>query len=208
MPYVYQVKHRVTGEFYIGSKYAVGATPENTMNYFGSPRGSRERCARYKYLLLNEKHLLDKIIIGVFETKKEALNCEIEMHSNLFDDPLCLNGAKQTSTKFSASFHGNKHPMFGKPVSETAIQKMRLAKLGKLRGCYSQEHREKMRLAQVGRIFTEEHKQKLSLAKIGKTRGKNKIVNCTHCNKQGGATGMKRYHFDNCKHKEQVCQQL
>ena len=110
MAYVYQVKHKETGEFYIGSKYAMGATPDNTENYLGSVKGKS--------------------------------------------------------------------------------------------GSYSLEHREKIKLAQIGRVFTEEHKNKLRLAKIGTTRIVKKIV-CPHCNKQGGVCGMTRYHFDNCKDKGQ-----
>jgi hypothetical protein len=204
MPYVYQVKHRVTGEFYVGSKYAIGATPDNTLNYLGSPKGKGLRSIRYKHLLANEKDLLDKIIIGEFETKQDALNCEIEMHQKLFNDQLCLNGAMQTSNKFSATFSKKGHPMFGKKISEESRQKMRIAKLGKKRGSYSAEHREKIKLAQVGKKLTEEHKKKLSLAKLGKQGVKNKIVTCPHCNKQGGSSGMTTYHFDNCKYKEKV----
>lgn len=202
MAYVYQVKHRVTGEFYIGSKYAVGATPENTMGYLGSPKGKQERCIRYKYLITNEKHLLDKIIIGVFDTKEDALSCEIEMHQKLFDDILCLNGAKQTSTKFSIVFEKEKHPMFGKIVSADSRQKMRLAKLGKIRGSHTYERRQKIKLAQVGRKFTEEHRSKLKIAAATRV---NKIVTCPHCSKQGGGSNITRYHFDNCAHKEQLC---
>jgi hypothetical protein len=207
MPYVYQVKHRVTGEFYIGSKYAIGATPENTMNYLGSPKGKTERCARYKHLLLNEKHLLDKTIIGVFDTKKDALDCEINMHRKLFNDALCLNGAMQTSSKFSATFSKEDHPMFGKVLSEESRQKMRVAKLGKPRGSHSAEHKEKIRLSQVGKKLTEEHKQKLRAAKVGATR-RTVITTCPHCHKEGCSRLMSRYHFDKCKYKEQVCQQL
>jgi hypothetical protein len=207
MAYVYQVKHRVTGEFYIGSKYAVGATPENTMCYLGSPKGKRARCSRYKYLISNEKHLLDKIIVGVFDTKAAALACEIEMHQKLFDDALCLNGAKQTSTKFSAVFKKEEHPMFGKVLSADARQKMRFAKLGKPRGSHSAEHKEKIRLSQVGKKLTEEHKQKLRAAKVGATR-RTVITTCPHCHKEGCSRLMSRYHFDKCKYKEQVCQQL
>ena len=201
MAYVYQVKHRETGEFYIGSKYAMGATPENTTGYFGTSKGKSARCSRYKYLVSNEKHLLDKVILGMFDTKQDALKYEIEMHNKLFNDPLCLNGAKQTSNKFSATFIGKEHPFFGKVHLDETRQKMRLAKLGKKRGSHSLEHIEKIRLAQVGRKFTEEHKAKLKLAKVGATR-KTTIVICPHCNKQGGSAGMTRYHFNNCKHKE------
>lgn len=202
MAYVYQVKHKETGEFYIGSKYAMRATPDNTKDYLGSIKGKSKRCSRYKYLISNERHLLDKTIIGIFDNKEDALKCEIKLHSELFDNPLCLNGAKQTSSGFSASFIGEKHQMYGKTHSEQSKEKMRLAKLGKKRGSYSLEHREKIGLAQIGRVFTEEHKNKLRLAKIGTTRIVKKIV-CPHCNKQGGVCGMTRYHFDNCKNKGQ-----
>lgn len=207
MAYVYQVKHRETGEFYIGSKYAIGSTPENTKEYLGTSKGKSARCSRYRYLVLNEKHLLDKIILGVFDTKQDALAYEIKMHNKLFNDPLCLNGAKQTSNKFSATFIGNEHHFFGKVHSDEAKQKMRLAKLGKPRGKHSPEHVEKIKLAQVGRKFTEEHKVKLSLAKLGKPRGKDPRVNCPHCFKEISARTKSVYHFDNCKYKEVICQQ-
>ena len=204
MAYVYQVKHRQTKEFYIGSKYAMGATPDNTSNYLGTVKGKSERCIRYKYLINNEKHLLDKIIVGVFDTKQEAIEFEINLHNKLFNDPLCLNGAKQTSNKFSASFFGENHQMFGKKHNQESKEKMRAAKLGKTRGSYSTEHKEKIRLSQVGRVFTEEHRNKLRLAKIGETRVVKKVI-CPHCNKQGGISGMTRYHFDKCKDKELIC---
>ena len=180
MPYVYQITHRETGEFYIGSKYAISSTPENTTSYLGSPKGKTARCCRYKYLLSNEKHLLNKTILGVFDTKEEAVEYEAEMHDKLFNDSLCLNGAKQTSTKFSGVFIGKDHQMFGKVHTDESRQKMRLAKV---------------------------HKAKLKLAKVGATRIKNKTVICPHCNKQGGSSGMSRYHFDNCKEKEYTCPQ-
>lgn len=207
MAYVYQVKHRETGEFYIGSKYAIGATPDNTKEYLGSSKGKTERCNRYKYLLSNERHLLDKIIIEIFDTKQDALALEIEMHNKLFDNPLCLNGAKQTSNKFSASFIGKEHHFFGKNHSSNAREKMRLAKLGKVRGSHSAEHKEKISLAQRGRKLTEEHKAKLSLAKLGKPRGKDPRINCPHCFKNISARTKSVYHFDNCKYKEVICQQ-
>jgi len=43
---------------------------------------------------------------------------------------------------------------------------------------------------------TEESKNKTSMAKKGILQP---IVTCPRCNKTGGASNMKRYHFDNCK---------
>ena len=47
-----------------------------------------------------------------------------------------------------------------------------------------------------GKRHSEEHKQHLSNLMVGY---KHKQVECPHCNKQGGETGMKKWHFDNCK---------
>jgi hypothetical protein len=137
----------------------------------------------------------------MFDTKQDALTYEIEMHNKLFNDPLCLNGAKQTSNKFSATFIGKEHPFFGKVHLDETKQKMRLAKLGKPFP-HSAEHNKKIGLAQRGRKFTEEHKAKLSLAKLGKPRGKDPRVNCPHCFKEISARTKSVYHFNNCKHKE------
>jgi hypothetical protein len=92
-------------------------------------------------------------------------------------------------------------------LSEESRQKMRVAKLGKPRGSHSAEHKEKIRLSQVGKKLTEEHKQKLRAAKVGATR-RTVITTCPHCHKEGCSRLMSRYHFDKCKYKEQVCQQL
>jgi len=49
---------------------------------------------------------------------------------------------------------------------------------------------------------TPESNLKRSLTLTGYVRGKQKIVRCPHCNKTGGISNMKRWHFDNCKYKQ------
>ena len=51
---------------------------------------------------------------------------------------------------------------------------------------------------QFGKPHTDEAKRINSESQKGRTKP---IVKCTHCEKQGGANLMKRYHFDNCKHR-------
>ena len=55
------------------------------------------------------------------------------------------------------------------------------------------EHRMNLSKVNIGKkvIFTEQHKQNLR-------KPKPKLV-CPHCNKSGGASVMKRWHFDRCK---------
>ena len=57
----------------------------------------------------------------------------------------------------------------------------------------------KMSEAKKGKKFSAEHRKKISKAHKGMPQKK---VTCPHCKKEGGITNMKRYHFDNCKHKE------
>lgn len=58
----------------------------------------------------------------------------------------------------------------------------------------SESHRQKF----IGKKASEETKKKMSLSKIGIPRPK---LTCPHCGLVGGDAPMKRYHFDNCKHK-------
>lgn len=53
----------------------------------------------------------------------------------------------------------------------------------------------------TGKTQSEESKLKKSLANKGRVF--EKIV-CSHCNKIGGLTGMKRWHMDNCKLKGKI----
>lgn len=48
-----------------------------------------------------------------------------------------------------------------------------------------------------GWTHSQEWKNNMSKIMSGK---KDRVVTCPHCNKQGGVSGMKRYHFDNCKY--------
>ena len=47
--------------------------------------------------------------------------------------------------------------------------------------------------------MSEEQKQRRSTKMKGILRGKQDVIRCPHCNKEGGMSNMRRYHFDNCK---------
>ncbi len=50
-----------------------------------------------------------------------------------------------------------------------------------------------------GKTHTDESKAKMSKTRTGK---KLLLVTCPHCDKTGGSNGMTRYHFENCKHRQ------
>jgi hypothetical protein len=79
-------------------------------------------------------------------------------------------------------------------VSEETRKKISDSKKGKKR-FFSQEWRNNISKGNKGRIVSEETRKKLN-----KSRNSKKLI-CPHCEFNGGGGNMKRYHFDNCKHK-------
>jgi len=115
-----------------------------------------------------------------------------------------------------------------KPMSEETRKKMSLSRTGKSKGPMSAEQKKKISNTKQanpkssptkGRIVSEETKEKLRQANLGKhhtEETKKKISEnhsntswnkgilqpkliCPHCNKIGGSGGMHQWHFDNCK---------
>jgi hypothetical protein len=86
----------------------------------------------------------------------------------------------------------------GLKASASTIEKMSLAQQGKvgtfLGKTHSAKSKQKMSESHKDKIFTEEHKQNLRKKKTPRP-----TIQCPHCRKSGDATGIKRWHFDNCK---------
>lgn len=90
------------------------------------------------------------------------------------------NHSTESKRKISESvkgmFAGEKNPMYGKSLSD--------------------ETKKKLSARFKGKKMSDEF-----IAKISKPKGPQKRLVCTYCKKEGGATNMKRYHFENCKEK-------
>lgn len=108
-----------------------------------------------------------------------------------------------TKRKMAISRTGEKNPMYGKITSPTAKLKQSLAKLGKpspRKGIlHSDKSKLKMRLRKLGKSPTIETREKQKQKMTGYIYT---LVECPHCKKVGGLTGMKSWHFNNCKFKE------
>ena len=114
-----------------------------------------------------------------------------------------ISMSEETKLKVSIAKKGSVPPNKGKKASAETRLKQRLAKLGKpgnrLGFKCTPETIEKIRNRVLPPI-TEETKLKISQANLGR---KHQRVTCPHCGKKGGITAMPRWHFDNCKMKEQ-----
>lgn len=201
--------------------------PEGGLFYIGKGAGNRayDMKMRNKYwhnvvakygnphveILANwdlEEEALDheKLLISCFKDMGYKL-------ANLTDGGEGISGYKHTNEakQKMRGRTGEKHPMFGKPKSIEVKLKISQAKIGKkqteefkkkisekFKGrIFSAEHLKKISESLKGREFTQEHKDKMRIAS-------QKVVKCPYCDKMGARIAMKRWHFDNCKNKENV----
>lgn len=84
----------------------------------------------------------------------------------------------------------------GKKLSESHIERMKINHTGFTNKNHSLETKYKMSVASKGRPKSKEHSRKISESLKNK---KQTNTACPHCDKTGGISNMKRWHFDNCK---------
>ena len=215
-PYTYKVENPLTGEFYIGYRSA-----NKIPSHLDLPI--------YKTSSKIVKPVFDKftwVILAEFANGEDAYDFEQQMIYEEWGNPLILNkrcyhnGNKfvlhshteetkskmsvaqklrgpvsdETRSKLSLSAKGRIPHNKGKYSSEETKEK--LCDAWKLRGPVSDETRSKLSLSAKGRVVSDTHRNNLSIALKGVPQIK---AECPHCNKVGGISMMKRWHFDNCK---------
>jgi len=215
--FVYVTTNLITGKKYVGDhstnnlddKYLGSGRPyfQNALNEYGKDNFKRE-------------------ILEFFDTKEEAFNTQ-EKYIKEFDT-LYPNGynlsptggvglvgcfSEKTRKNMSISRSGNKNGMYNKKHTEEAKRKQSEARKGKepwnkgKTNIYSEETIKKMKnvshKGDKNPMFQKHHNKetliKISTTKMGKKQNR---VQCPYCNKIGGVSGMKHYHFENCKNKE------
>jgi hypothetical protein len=109
------------------------------------------------------------------------------------------------ANKGKPGLKGKHNGMYGK--NHTDESKKKISDNNPFKGKTGSDH------PSYGRKHSEETKNLLSskfkgkkmpqefIDKISKSKGKQALVICPHCNKEGGVSNMMRYHFDKCKRK-------
>jgi len=90
----------------------------------------------------------------------------------------------------------------GVPILPHVMAAVMKANVGRIQ---PQEEIDKRAKSLLGHIVTQETRDKISIGNTGRKApmaGKHfpKVI-CPHCNTEGGLTGMKSWHFDNCRNK-------
>lgn len=229
--YVYRITNKVENKHYYGCRTSkVPPIEDIGVKYFSSSK-DKDFIAEQKVSPEKFKYK----VISTFKTRKEALNMEIKLHEkfDVAKNDKFYNKAKQTSSGWDTSgfiFSDEMRKKIGDRTRGTSLSeehkdKIRKSLLGRK---HTNEAKRKMSESLKGNIpwnkgvpMSEEVKKKMSERFTGegnnrygtkhtketleKMRKPKPKVKCPHCGKVGGISSMKRWHFDNCKEKENKC---
>jgi len=140
--YTYLMQHRITGMCYIGVRTCKCLIGDD--KYTGSS----------KYMSKEDRDGCNKIILGRFDTREDAVGYEVLLH-NMFDvasNRVFWNKSKQTATSFDTS---------GRKASKEERERISIVQLRRYESSVSPLR---------GRVLTEEHKKKLRQSSPRKPR--------------------------------------
>ncbi len=196
--YTYRITNLLENKHYIGVRTSKCEPTEDLgFDYFSSSTD--------KEFLMEQKINYQDFeygVLGTFDTRKQALEHEIELH-DLFDvgaNSNFYNKSKQTAVGFdTAGMTGEKCWKFGTKSSDITRQRIsdnhadmsgeNNPMYGK-RGCET---------GMGGKTHTIESKQLMKIQCLKKEK-----IKCPHCGLIGQNSNMKRWHFDNCKFKGEI----
>jgi hypothetical protein len=200
-------KYVVYHTTYFGDKFPanyIGSTSIDKIQqgYKGSV-SSKEYKSVWQSELKTNPHLFSIEIISYHDTRSDATYKELQIQKlfNIVKNPLFVNKSyAQPNGFFGMRNSGTTASMYGKTSWNKDKSPWNKGK------SLTKEHKIKLSEANKGNACLEETKLKLSSimkSKPSPLKGiPQKQIMCPYCNKSGGATNMKRYHFDNCKYKQ------
>ena len=184
---IYQIINKVTGKFYVG----------RSMNVYSRMKGHKRRLKRDAHRDKNgiRTHLQNAWNkygegafifqpIDFFETKEEQILAEQEVIDTFWESGLLYNKSNSANSGTGPCSEETKRKISkklkGRTLPEEQKQKIRKSNIGKNKG----------------KKHTKEARRKISEFQNGKSKRRHI---CPHCGFEGGGGAMKRWHFDNCK---------
>lgn len=86
-------------------------------------------------------------------------------------------------------------------LSKETREKMSKSHLGKGRYAKTEEHKQKLSEANLGKTLSDETRARMSASRKGHISGIGEVT-CPYCGKVGKSNAMFRWHFNNCKEKK------
>lgn len=216
LEYFYLIRHKASGKFYAGSKYAKKQFIHP--DQFWNPNWSGPGKPYYTSSKIIKKLILDEglnsfevleliprpngdalIYETTFLTSFNAKNHGMWFNRNNGSEKFrCTGHSDETKKKMSISHTGKSSGAKGRIVSTDERLHLSLMNKGNVawnKGLSpSDETKKKIGAASRGRVATDETKRKLSIAVTGKP-----LLKCNVCGKTGKGPVMFRYHFEKCK---------
>ena len=179
-------------KYYVGARSCEGDPKKD--NYYSSSKYVKQ------WIKENGKDKVKKTILAIWPTRELAFEHEMRIHDHyeVHLNEEFFNRSKQLVSGFTT--YGMESPWKGKKASDETKEKIRQAALGRPSPW-------------KGAIVSDEIKQKISKAKLAKNHKHteeykefmrkrfSRIETCPHCEKQGSGPVMYKYHFTNCKSK-------
>lgn len=230
LAYTYFIKNKITNQFYYGSRYRnikFKRTPEEDfwIYYFTSSKKVHNLIKT-----LGKESFEFQILLTDADFNK-CYNLEQSLIIENIGKELCLNMYSRLGNKFSTAGRTHSaetkkkigEATTGRTQSIETIEKIRKTTTGRSKSTehiknaangrkgkknknpawnkgltYQIGHPNPLKGAAGLKTHTQESKDKISAKHKGRIH--TKII-CPHCNKEGGCTSMKRWHFNNCKDK-------
>jgi hypothetical protein len=230
LAYTYFLRNKITNQFYYGSRcknVKLKRTPQEDfwIRYFTSSKKVHNLIKTLGKESFEFQFLLEDVDYN------KCYNLEQTLIIENIGKELCLNMYSRSNNKFSTAGKTHsietkkkisakaatrvqsaetiekiKKTTTGKPKSAEHVKNAAAGRKGKKnkkaawnKGLVGQKgHPNPLKGISGIRTHTQESKNKIGEKHKG--RAHTKII-CPHCNKEGGCTSMKRWHFDNCKHK-------
>jgi len=208
MIYLYVKTHNKTGLKYLGKTIS-----EDPYSYPGSGKYWSAHLEKHgndvsTEILLETNDSDELIRQGIYYSENPRV-----VESNIWANLIVEKGDGGDTSQCEAwqvyysqrDFSGENNPFFGKSHSAKTKEKLAESASKQWTGVpKSKEHKEKIRQANTGKIFTEERKQNISLACKGRVaHNKDKaapVHYCQHCKRNiAGYSNFTRWHNDNCK---------
>lgn len=189
LPYVYQLTHKETGQFYIGVRYAnkTPSTDDLGYDYFTSSKYVKDLgFDNFNITIIAEFfekfHALDFEQFLIKENWNNTLILNKNANGKLFSNNTSISEKTKQKISNTAIANGKlkgrivslearkkisefQKTRIHKPVSEETKQKISKANTGKTKTI---EAKQRMSKAKSGIIFSEDHKQKISKAGLGR----------------------------------------
>jgi hypothetical protein len=169
---------------------------------------------KYKmsYALMRMCDLKDEINSNTYNTAKNIFSKFNPSKNDETKDKISIGIKKfyeenpETREEMSKRMSGENNPNVKNGFSEEHRRNISKAKKGKIRSEETKKKisntlkgKERNSGSNLGKRFSQETRTKMSISRQGV---KKKLIICPVCGKEGGNNVMKRWHFDNCKHKK------